>query len=278
MQQSVNEDLIARIRQLNSVFSKATTQYVPLPALCQELCNIIECNIYLFDTAGTFIACSIAKKFLCPYTEPSLQSNELPRYYLELFRSHDDPVIRIFEERPACTYKDVKSCIFANRFYSLYPIYSNFKKSAGLLLIRYGSVFSDTDAVLCEYVCAIVSLELMRLEQARVQALDLERAVARRMMETFSSSELKAVEAVLEAVGREDGNVFFNAIAEKAFVTRSLVSSSLKMLEGAGLISTQGHGVRGKTVRLKNRFLLEELYRAEILLQKKQERPKQEEQ
>ncbi len=93
-----------------------------------KLCKIIGSNIYLFDTEGIIFAYSIVPKFLCPYTKCSLENGELPEYYFELFKDNDKSIINKYQSHPTCTYKDIKDCMFRDRYYSIYPIYSNFKK------------------------------------------------------------------------------------------------------------------------------------------------------
>ena len=65
-------DLITKIRQLNSIFEKSTTEFLPLDALCKELSDIIESNIYVFTPDGVIIAYAIARKFVCPYSDANL--------------------------------------------------------------------------------------------------------------------------------------------------------------------------------------------------------------
>ena len=56
MERNFANDLITKIRQLNSIFEKSTTEFLPLDALCKELSDIIECNIYVFTPDGLIIA------------------------------------------------------------------------------------------------------------------------------------------------------------------------------------------------------------------------------
>ena len=93
--------LITKIRQLNTVFEKATKEFLPLEALCNELSDIIESNIYVFTPDGEIIAYAIAKKFICPYTDKNpLKKTMLPEYYLSLFRSCDSTIFSRYEEIP----------------------------------------------------------------------------------------------------------------------------------------------------------------------------------
>ncbi|MEG2081892.1 MAG: hypothetical protein RR011_01540, partial [Oscillospiraceae bacterium] len=153
----------------------------------------------------------------------------------------------------------VKKCLFEDRYYALYPIYSNFKKVAGMLLIRYGVDFDESDYILCEYTSAIVSLEMLRQEQVRTEQRALEIAQAKLSTNFLTPSEISAVKTALEEIEYSQGNIFLNAVASKCYSTQSTVTSALKKMESAGVITTKSQGVKGKYVKVLNRFLKSEL-------------------
>ena len=264
--------LLGKIQQLNYIFSKSATTLTPLSALCDQLCNIIGCNIYVFSREGRIFAYSIADAFECPYTKCSLKEEQLPPYYYEIFLSADKAVIDQYEQLPVCTYRDVKICEFDDRYFSLYPIYSNFQKTAGMLLIRYGNHFSQMDNILCEYTSAIISLEMLRQAQTRIQQQSLEIAAAKLAVNSLTFSELRSVSAVLDAMGGTEGDIFLNAVAQKSYSTHSTVSGALKKLEAAGVISTKSKGVKGKYIKITNPRLHEEIYMAEKQYRKEKQK------
>lgn len=237
------------------------------------MCDIIGCNIYVFDLEGTITAYSIASKFECPYTELSLREKRLPSYYFNLFNSMDDtPLAGQYEKIPVCTYANVKVCEFDDRYFSIYPIYLNCKKVAGLLLIRYGTNFSETDNILCEYARAIICLDLFQQKQLEIQQKSLDQAAVKLAVGSLSFSELRSVSAILEQLDGSEGCIFLNKIAEQCFATHSTVSGALKKLEAAGVISTKSQGVKGKYVKITNHNLYEEVYITEKLYRKKKNR------
>lgn len=252
------DDIASKIHQLNTVFSKSATTLIPLDALCDELCGIIGCNIYLFNPNGHIRAYSIAEKFICPYTECSLENEELPEYYMDLFAKNKFSIINRYEDQPKCTYEGVKYCLFSDRYYSMYPIFSIFEKVAGMLFIRYETPFSESDNVLCEYTYAIVSIEMVRQEQEKIQQLSMEVAKAKLAVSSLTFSEKKAAVAILESIEGNKGEVFLNSVATKTFTTPSTVSSALKKLEVATVIVTKSRGVKGKYIEILNQNLRNE--------------------
>ena len=138
-----------------------------------------------------------------------------------------------------------------------------------MLLIRYGTHFSQTDNVLCEYARAIINLVIFQQKQSEIQQKSLEQAAVKLAIGSLSFSELRSVSAVLDQLGGTEGQVFLNVIAEQSYSTHSTVSGALKKLEAAGVISTSSQGVKGKYIRVTNPRLYEEVYLAEKKYQKR---------
>lgn len=270
------DTLLPKIQELNSIFNKSLTTFTPLASLCDRMCNIIGCNIYVFDSEGNIFAYSVADKFECPYTERSLKEKKLPSYYFDIFNTMNNAVTGQYEKIPICTYGNVKICEFDDRYFSLYPIYLNYQKTAGMLLIRYGANFSQTDNILCEYASAIISLEMFQQRQLEIQQKSLEQAAVKLAVGSLSFSELRSVSAVLEQLDGTEGHIFLNAIAEQCYSTHSTVSGALKKLEAAGVISTKSQGVKGKYIKITNQKLYEEVYMAEKQYRKRRKSTKKE--
>lgn len=252
-------NLIAKIHRLNTVFNESASTLIPIDALSDKLCNILGSNIYLFDVKGNIFAYSIAKEFNCPYTECSLENGELPNYYFDLFKNNHKSISNKYQEDPTCTYKDIKQCLFKDRYYSIYPIFSNFKKVAGILFIKYDTPFSESDKILCEHTLAIVSIEMLRREQEKVMHISTEIAKAKIAVNSLTFNEIKAIKSIVKSIEGNDGEVFLNSIATKTFTTPSTVSNALKKLELATLITTKSMGVKGKYIKILNENLREEL-------------------
>jgi transcriptional pleiotropic repressor len=256
---SILDNIIGKIQRLNTVFSKSSTTLISIDALCDELCGIIGCNIYLFNTKGKIFTYSVAEKFDCAYTKCSLENAELPQYYMDFFNKNNVSITDMYEEHPKCTYQGVKQCLFNNRYYSMYPIFSAFKKVAGILFIKYEDPFSESDNVLCEYTCAIISIEMLRQEQEKIHQLSMEAAKAKLAVDSLTFSEKKAARAILKEIKGDTGEVFLNSIASKTYTTPSTVSSALKKLELSTLITTKTRGVKGKCIKILNQNLRNEL-------------------
>lgn len=247
------------MRQLNNVFKQSATRLVPLKKLCSQLCNITNSNIYLFNSSGKIFSYSFAQSYYCTHNENALKKPQLPQHYLDMFNNSDDTRFNIFEECPICTCEGVDVCIFRNRYYSIVPVFCNFAKIAGILLIRYDSPFAADEEVLCEHTATIISLELMRRDQERIKKKSFEIAQAHLAVCFLTFSELKAISAVMNMLPEKEGVIFLNVISKETYVTQSTVSGALKKMESAGVIQTRSQGVKGKYVNIINDYLYEEI-------------------
>ena len=257
--------LIDKIYQLNEAFQKSVTSVIPLNELCEQLGNIIECNMYLFYSSGEIFAYSTAEAFHCPYNDAALEENAMPAYHLRNFEASARPQFNLYEEAPICTCESRDGCIFSNRYSAMVPIFSNNTKKAGILLIRYGAPFERDEEVLCEYVAAIISIELIRQEHEQMQREVLEIARANLAVSNLSFSEQKAAGAVLQDLEGDEGTVFLNTVANRIYATQSTISAALKKLESAGVISTKSKGVKGKHIAIRNVHLRRALEEAEVV-------------
>lgn len=250
---------MSKIHRLNAVFNESSSTLLSIDALTDKLCDIIGSNIYLFDTSGNIFAYSVAPEFNCPYTKCSLIDGKLPQYYMDLYNKINTSIVNRYQELPECTYKDVKECLFRNRYYSILPIFSNFKKAAGILFVKYETPFLPSDGILCEYIVAIVSLEMLRREQENIQQTSIEIAKAKVAVNSLTFNEIKAVKYIMKNIAGEEGEVFLKSVASHTYTTPSTVSSALKKLEVATVITTKSRGVKGKYIRILNENLMDEL-------------------
>lgn len=258
------DTMLDKMKSLNTVFRQSSTSAIPVDELCNKLSSVLSANIYLFEPNGRIFSYATSDKLFCEYNENSLKAQFLPQEYRDIFEAGDETRFNVYEQAPLCTCEGVEKCIFENRFYSMVPVFYNYQKKAGILLIRYGRAFDSDEEVLCEYTSAIISLELMRVEQQRIRRHSLLQARAQLAAAALSYSELVAASAALACLppGAGEGPVMLNLVSAQTYVTHSTVSAALKKLETAGVIKTQSMGVKGKHIRVTNQFIAREMAKA----------------
>lgn len=255
------EDIIGKIQELNNLFQHSVEDMVSLQQFCDRLSHMLRANIYIFFQNGEILCYSLCAKYDCCYSDISLRDRMLPQKYKSIFDGVERSVFNVYEKTPTCTCKDVDKCIYSERFFSIVPIYyyaMNVTK-AGMLMMRYGSSFEQEEEILCEYTAMLVSLELFYQNKNSIKEEAMQIAGSQIAVKYLSIGELNAAKVILEQIDNDEGSLLLVKVADQAFVTQSVVSNALKKLESAGVISTRSCGVKGKYVKVNNKYVLDDI-------------------
>ena len=76
---------------------------------------------------------------------------------------------------------------------------------------------------------------------------------------TLSYSELKAVQAIFDALEGNEGRLTASNIADKIGITRSVIVNALRKLESAGIIESRSLGMKGTYLKVLNARFKDEL-------------------
>lgn len=256
--------IINRIQELNASFQHSIENSVSMQQFCEQLCKIMHANIYFFFSDGEIFCYATSPDYACRHNDRSLKERRLPQKYMSFFDSVEHSVFNAYEKYPSCTCEDVERCIYRERYLSMVPIYYYMLNTlsatkAGMLMIRYGSPFEQEEEILCEYAAIVVSLELFYQAQSSIKQNAMEAAYSQLAVKSLSASELRAAKVILNQIGNNEGVVMLVKATAQAFVAQSVASSALKKMESAGVISTQSYGVKGKYVKINNKYLLDEI-------------------
>ncbi|SDL05379.1 hypothetical protein [Natronincola ferrireducens] len=248
-------EVINKLKCLNSVLKKSSTNFIPLDELCMQLGDILSSNIYLFNNDGNIFSYYAPLSSQCIHNKDSLVNYTMPDIYMDIFRNTDNVIHNSFENKPKCTCPGVTKCIYKNRYFSLVPIFCNFIKISGILLIRYEKAFDVNEEFLYDYASVIISLELMRQQQKQIEAEAIEKTYTNLALKSLSFSELTAAAAIIENMHEDEATIILNKVSASAYVTRSIISSTIKKLESAGTIETKCLGVKGTYIKILNKYI-----------------------
>ncbi|MCL2217484.1 MAG: hypothetical protein FWB91_10765 [Defluviitaleaceae bacterium] len=119
--------------------------------------------------------------------------------------------------------------------------------------------FSQNENLAARIALAICTI-LMRHREGLLSADKKRRVLAvRNLINSLSFSELEAATHIIKALQGDEGLLVAGHIADKLGFTRSVVTSSLRKLEGADLIESRSLGMKGTYIRVKDTLLTEEL-------------------
>lgn len=256
-------DIVRQIQKLNQILYNSMENAVTLSQFCQQLSKVLQTNIYFFYPNGNIFCYATSEEYPCAYTELSMQSSVLPERYKSFFDGVERSVFNVYEGKPQCTYKDIGSCVYGERYYSIVPIhyYASTAEKAGMLMVRYGAPFENDEIVLCEYASIVASMVLFYSAQSTINENALQKAASLLAVSSLSEGETKAACIILDQIDRDtdEGTVVLAKITAKAFVAQSVASSALKKLESAGVIITKSYGVKGKYIKIRNTYLRSQL-------------------
>ena len=129
-----------------------------------------------------------------------------------------------------------------------------------LNICRVGDPFTQDEKLGIGVAFSIVTLLLRNKKSQDVAESQRRREVVRNLINTLSFSELEATAEIMSELGdKYEGLLIAGSIADRLGFTRSVITSALKKLDGAGLVETRSLGMKGTYIRVKEMLLVEEM-------------------
>ena len=149
--------------------------------------------------------------------------------------------------------------MYPNGLTTIVPIYGAGERLGTIILSRIDKSFDDDDLVLAEYSATVVGMQFLYQKSRSIEE-DVRSTTAVQMaINTLSYSELKAVQAIFEALEGDEGRLTASSIADRIGITRSVIVNALRKLESAGIIESRSLGMKGTYLKVLNSRFKEEL-------------------
>ena len=251
--------LLQQIKQLNEILKKSAVENISFDELAGDLSEILQANSYIANAEGKLLAYETSSAYECEINNEELLQEEFPEDFNRELLGYEDTVSNVFTEEPKCIYGDNGICIFKNRYLTVIPILGSGKRLGSFVLAKYDEKFTEDDIILCEYAAAIVSMELIKLEEERYKQRLKEKTSVKMAYSALSYSEQEAILLILRGLTGDEGLVIASSIAEEAKITRSVISNALRKLESAGLIQTRSLGMKGTYIKITNPYVMSEI-------------------
>ena len=139
------------------------------------------------------------------------------------------------------------------------PVLSGSTSLGTLSLTRDSIPYGETETLAANFGLAVCTI-LMQYQQRQTSA-DKKRRLksVRALINSLSFSELESAIRIVKELGVSEGILVAGHIADSLGFTRSLVTGTLKKLEGASLIETRSLGMKGTYIRIIDPMLSDEL-------------------
>ena len=229
--------LLEKTRQINELLQQKNTfnlaSDLPYDKMAVILGDILDSNAYIISSDGSVLG------------------------FVETHDVNNERIKKMFVEKQFP--KNYTSLVYPNGLTTIVPIYGAGERLGTIILSRIEKTFDDDDLVLAEYSATVVGMQFLYQKSRNIEE-DVRSATAVQMaINTLSYSELKAVQAIFEALEGDEGRLTASSIADRIGITRSVIVNALRKLESAGIIESRSLGMKGTYLKVLNSRFKEEL-------------------
>lgn len=251
--------MLQKTRELNKILQKSATEPVEFSDICKILSDVMKCNVYVISKKGKILGHSLIGGNVCEVIRDKTLRAER---FTDDYNNHLLQITETkanFRESGSCTFDSTIECPYKDKLTTVIPIIGNRERLGTLMITRYSSEFSDEDLILGEYSAAIVGMEIIKAKQDKYTEEERKKIAVQVACSNLSYSEIEALRNIFANLKGNEGLVVGSKVAEKANITRSIIVSSLRKIESAGIIESRSLGVKGTYIKILNDRIFEEL-------------------
>lgn len=137
-------------------------------------------------------------------------------------------------------------------FTTIVPIFGAGERLGTIVLGRIEPAFATEDLILAEYSATVVGMQVLYQQSREIEKNIRNKSNVKMAIGSLSYSELKAVKAIFDELGADEGRLTASTIADKIGITRSVIVNALRKLESAGIIETRSLGMKGTYIKIIN--------------------------
>ncbi len=256
-------DLLTKTRNINKLLQQKNTfdlrADLPYDKMAVTLGAILDSNVYIISSEGVLLGYDERHDVNNERIKMMFVENQFPDSYTDTVDqlNKTEANIPISSEMTAFPFEAREKYPFG--LTTVVPIFGAGERLGTIILSRMEQAFTDEDLVLAEYGATVVGMQILYQKSRSIEA-DVRSATAVQMaINTLSYSELKAVQAIFDALEGDEGRLTASNIADKIGITRSVIVNALRKLESAGIIESRSLGMKGTYLKVLNSRFKEEL-------------------
>ncbi|MCD8199100.1 MAG: GTP-sensing pleiotropic transcriptional regulator CodY [Phascolarctobacterium sp.] len=251
-------ELLEKTRKINKLLQKGDK--VEFNSIAGLLRDVINANIYIIGRSGKVKGYSLISEFECKIMREQVLKNKcFPADYMKFVMDVKETVANIPHSGKRCSFLNDMDCTFNKKMTTIVPVYGNGERIGTLILAKYNDKFDDEDLLLAEYAATVVGVEILHVREAHIEKEAREKAMVQIAFSTLSYSELEAIVNIISELNGKEGVLVASKIADRVGLTRSVIVNALRKFESADLIETKSLGMKGTYIKVKNKFLFDEL-------------------
>lgn len=257
------ESLLEKTRQINELLQQKNTfdmkSDLPYDKMAMILGDVLDANSYIINNEGTLLGFNEKHDVNNDRVKSMFVEKQFPKQYTDALDHLGKTEANISIDSDMTAFPVESREQYPNGVTTVVPMFGAGERLGTIILARVDAPFTEEDLVLAEYSATVVGMQFLYQKSRHIEE-DVRSATAVQMaINTLSYSELKAVQAIFEALDGDEGRLTASNIADKIGITRSVIVNALRKLESAGIIESRSLGMKGTYLRVLNGRFKEEL-------------------
>ncbi|GEQ36889.1 MAG: GTP-sensing pleiotropic transcriptional regulator CodY [Tetragenococcus halophilus] len=251
---------INELLQQNNTFN--TDSDLPYGEMADVLGDILNSNTYIISADGSVLGFAEILDVNNERVKNMFLQKQFPTSYANMVDQLKSTEANITIESDMTAFPVELREKYPNGLTTVVPIFGAGERLGTIILSRIEQPFDDDDLVLAEYSATVVGMQILYQKSRSIEE-DVRSTTAVQMaVGTLSYSELKAVQAIFEALDGDEGRLTASNIADQIGITRSVIVNALRKLESAGIIESRSLGMKGTYLKVLNHRFKDELDKA----------------
>ncbi|GFH40377.1 GTP-sensing pleiotropic transcriptional regulator CodY [Lactococcus insecticola] len=254
--------LLEKTRKITAILQEGLNDYhdeLPYNGLSERLSAVIDCNSVVIDGKGQVLGYAMPYKTNNDRVEAMFAERKLTTEYVQAASRTYDTEANLPADATLSLYPQEVIQDFPEGKTTVAPIYGSGLRLGTFVIWRNEESFTEEDLVLVELATTVIGIQLSNLQIELMEENIRKNAAVNMAVSTLSFSEMKAVKAILEELGGDEGRLTASVIADKIGITRSVIVNALRKLESAGIIESRSLGMKGTYLKVVNKGIYEKL-------------------
>ena len=255
--------LLEKTRQINELLQQKNTfnndSDLPYDKMANILGDILDSNSYIISSDGSLLGFNEKHDVNNDRVKNMFVEKQFPKSYTDMVDNLGQTKENIGIDSDMTAFPIESRALYPNGLTTVVPIFGAGARLGTIILSRIADSFSEDDLVLAEYGATVVGMQILYQTSRNIEE-DIRSSTAVQMaVNTLSYSELKAVQAIFNALEGDEGRLTASNIADEIGITRSVIVNALRKLESAGIIESRSLGMKGTYLKVLNSRFKEEL-------------------
>lgn len=255
--------LLEKTRKINQLLQQKNsfdlTSDLPYNKIALNLGEILDSNAYIISDHGVLLGFNERHDVNNERVKSMFVEKQFPKSYTDNVDLLDATEANIEIDSPLTAFPIELREKYPNGLTTVVPIFGAGERLGTIILSRMDQSFNNDDLVLAEYSATVVGMQILYQQSRSIEDEVRSSTAVQMAVGTLSYSELKAVQAIFDALDGDEGRLTASSIADEIGITRSVIVNALRKLESAGIIESRSLGMKGTYLKVLNPRFKEEL-------------------